>query len=321
MKIIFATTSEWHDKFLLPIAEELDKLGYETEQLRGADWEIDNPNDFVILSYQIDTVRVRNSKATILMEHAVSPVKSMCLHPQVGLADYVLVQGKVFSKWLLQCHPRVKQIKCGWHRIEKLNSMEDTHADLISKYNLNPKEPIIVYCPTWDTAVKDIHCGTMDEAFPILSQMNIPNLLTIPHPSCPYGHQHKGEKNVFFELDSYDFIAGCDLIIGDTSSLLVESTIKNKPIIQLNKWNHLDAFITWYAEGWELEEYKELYGLFQLGQIVNIDKEAISKAIDFALSHPDVFKLNRDYWKSIAFYNLGSSLNTTVKGIVQIINK
>ncbi len=321
MKIKFASSSTWHDKFLVPIAKELDKLGYITEQIRGSHWEIDSPDDYVILSYHADVNKVKNCKYKLFIEHAISPIKSCYAHLPIGNVDYALVQGEVFSKWLTFCHPNVKQIKCGWHRIEKLYNMKNSRELLIKEHNLNSKKPIIVYCPTWDNVSHPILCGTMEKAYPILNTLGLDNLLVLPHPSCQYGNFYKNEKNVFRNVDIYKYLAGCDLVIGDTSSVLIESTVKNKPIIQLNKWNSLEPFRTWYYNSKKVEPYKELFGILQLGQIVKLNKKEILFAIDFALSNPDFFKSNREHWKAISLYNLGNSLKTTVDGIVKVIKR
>lgn len=322
MKIIFASSSTWHDKFLLPISQELDKLDYTTEQVRVHNWKIDNPDDYVFLSYHEDISKVKKAKAIFIIEHAISVVKSFVIHKQCANVDYALVQGEVFSQWWTFCHPNVKQIKCGWHRIEKLYSMDNTRDDIIARHNLNPNLPIILYCPTWG---HPSHCnslnGTLHIAYPILKKMNIPNLLIIPHPSCVYGNACRGETNVIHDVDIYDYLSACDLLIGDNSSILIEFTLKNKPIIQLNKSNNLDAFRTFYAEDFNIDDKKNLFGFMQLGQIIPISKNSITNAIDIAFKYPYLFKANRDYWKSITMYNLGTSLKITIDSIVEIIKK
>ena len=60
-------------------------------------------------------------------------------------------------------------------------------------------------------------------------------------------------------------------------------------------------------------KFRNLFAIYQLGDIVPLDGPLIMKTIDENLRNPNRFKYLRDYYKSIAFYNLGHSFETTMK--------
>jgi CDP-glycerol glycerophosphotransferase (TagB/SpsB family) len=323
MEIVFASSSTWHDRFLLPLAEGLENRGYKTKQVRGQDWTIDNVDDFVVSSYHFDFDKIKNCKKLIFLEHAVSPIKSAYLHKIVSKVDYVLVQGPAFSQWLNFCHPNVKQKLCGWHRIEQFISMQNTRDYIIDRFNFDKNKPIVLYCPTWSTpdSLSNPRCGTMSFVYPILKKLNIPNILTVPHPSGWYANNiYKDERLVVRWEDTYKFLSGCDLIMGDVSSILMEATVKDIPVLHFNMFDNLNGFVSWYADDInKCENMENLFGFLKLGKIIKPSENNLQKEIEFSIEHKDLYKDERTFWKDRCFYNLGSSLEKSLDAIEEII--
>ena len=321
MKIKLASSSIWHDKFLEPLANGLTARGYDTELILGTDKFGECKDCITITSYHEDLKALRGSKKIIFLEHAVSHIKSAYAHVVMPLADYILVQGEVFSEWLKFCYPDIKQLKTGWHPIENLYNKKSTKDMIVKRHDLNPSKPIILYLPTWDSPAKRKNCGTFEEAFPIIDSLPFENILTVPHKSCVYANNtHLDNPRKLKNANTYEYLLACDLIIGDTSSILVESTVLNKPIIQLNKWADLEGFISWYNKVDERSErIKNLFSLYIMGDVVTLNKDLITKTIEENLENPDKYKYLRNHYKNISFYNLGNSLNITLDSIEQII--
>ena len=177
--------------------------------------------------------------------------------------------------------------------------------------------------PTWDSPRKIKFCGTFEEAFPVLKELNLDNLLTIPHKSCVYANSlYLDDSSILRDVDTYDYIRDCDLIIGDTSSILMESIVFNKPIIQINKCDKLDGFINWFNHvSPKVEIYKNLFSLYTFGEIIPLDKNIIIKTIELTLNNPNKYKYLRDYYKTLFFYNLGSSLQTSIQALEKIYHE
>lgn len=317
------SSSTWHDIFLKPIAEELKNRGYNIELFLGVNEFGSFKDTIAITSYHMDIPKCNGATKIFFLEHAVSTLKSAYAHKEVGLADYVLVQGEIFSNWLSFCHPNIKQLKTGWHRIEKLYNKLSTKDKIIKKHNLDKDKPIILYLPTWDNNRKYKRNGTFEEAFPILDSLGYSNLLTLPHKSCIYANStYLDHPKIIRNAETYDYLLAADLLIGDTSSILIESSILDIPIIHINKWNNLDGYINWFYDGsCKITNFKHLFGIFQLGQIVTLNKKKIKEAIQHNLSYPNKYRYIRNYYTNVCFYNLGNSLKTSIDDIEKIINK
>lgn len=317
-KFQFISSCAWHKRFIVDIAEELSNRGFEIRYSYGDNFTVEN-DWYTISTYHEDLSRLKDTKMVFFTEHAISFVKSAYASPQISLADYVLVQGKIFSQWLKFNHPNVKQLQTGWARIEQLYNKKSTRDFLIKEYNLNPDKPIIIYQPTWDSPAKRKQCGTIEEVYPLLKGMNILNLLIIPHPSDIYANGiFKNEKNIVRNVDIYNYLLGCDLLIGDTSSSLIEFTVLNKPIIHIDKWGNFEGLKNWYALNTNSEQFIDLFGFFQLGEIIPVNKQVIQNTIEDSLKNPDRYSKHREYWKKLALYNLGNSIKTVVDGILSV---
>ena len=324
MKIQFVSTLGWHSWFMDPIAEEMRRRNHEVKTCYGSgsilpDWVTVTSYHEILMSPEID-----KAKIVFFIEHCVSTIKGayeLSVIPEK--ADYILVQGPVFYQWLLFNHPDYKgALKTGWPRIDKLLNMPSTREEIIKRHNLDSSKPIILFTPTWDSLNKPLQGGTMSEAFPVLKKLGLRNLLVLPHPSDYYSYNiFKDESNVILNADNYFYLAGCDLVIGDLSSILVEFTVRNKPIIQIDKYGDLSNLRLWYSvyPDTRCYQFNDLFGIYQLGEIVPIDERRISNAIEDALSNPDRYKPYREHWKNISFYNLGNSAKICADEIERVV--
>ena len=323
MKLKFTSSSTWHDRFLLPLAYGLIERGYQdVEVIIGEKNFGDLTNCIVISSYHADFKQLRPARVLIALEHAISFCKSYYAHPDTALVDYMLVQGEVFSQWLTFCHPHVKQLKSGWHRIEELHKLGSTRQKIIQKHSLNPNKPIILYLPTWNTTGMPAYGGSLHEAYDTLMSLKLENLLILPHPSCQYGNgAYKDKPGVVHWGDTYQYLAAADLAIGDNSSALTEFASLDKPVIHIDKWGDLRGLICWNHNTPKTgtSAMRNLFQVLQLGEIVPIDTARIKEAIDDALATPHRYKSVRDYMVNLALYNRGNSLSTTLDCIEQVI--
>ena len=169
----FISSSSWHDRYLVPLAEGMKKRGHNVRVDINQDFKVEK-DYYTITSYHEDLPNLKDSKKIFFLEHAISFVKSSYASDKISLADYVLVQGEIFSQWLKFCHPKITQLKAGFHRIEKLNNQPSTKEAIIKEHNLNPDKPIIIFSPTWHNI--NAWGGSLSEAYPILKSLNIDNL-------------------------------------------------------------------------------------------------------------------------------------------------
>ena len=117
----------------------------------------------------------------------------------------------------------------GFPIADDLYKMKINKADLIKKYSLDNKKPIILFAPTWGSK-KDTLWGLNNLKY----LTKIDNLITIPHPS-DYMISKKF-KNVIIPHDRCELneiLHLSDIIISDISSILLEGAMINKNTIQL----------------------------------------------------------------------------------------
>ena len=343
-KIQFIAMHQFMANMIEPIAIEMRKRGHTIyENYKGSAFEgnqhpkFKENQDATVVSYHHflnDKYRIRKHKPVFFMEHCVSVVKSAYGTPLVSngrtlvdaRTDYVFIQGPMFMEWFkLNCPTHKGALPTGWPRIEALINTLDTKEKIIKKHKLERNKPIILYVPTWASEKKvSPISGTMEKGWPVLVELNIPNLLCTAHPSDYYSrYVYNDDPRVVLDANTYEYIKAADLIIGDVSSILLESTVLDKPIIQLNQYDNLKNFQLFPA--WTNKSkacpIAKLLGIYQLGDIVHINKRQIKHAIEDALNDPDKYKAHRKFWRDKAFYNLGNATKACADAMEDILGK
>jgi len=326
-----------------PIAVEMHKRGHDVyENYKAGLFEgnkypkFREGYDATVISYHQfwnKEYNLRRHKNIFFMEHCVSPIKGVYGFPILATGktlleesvDYVFAQGPMFMDWLKLNSPDFKgALPTGFSRADTLLNMPDTRNRIIEKHKLEANKPIIVYVPTWDVKTGAGKPGTMKEGWKVLSEMGLSNLLCVAHASDYFArHVYKNDTRVLQNADQYEYIKAADLIIGDISSVLLESTVLNKPIIQLNQFNDLRNFQLFpaWTDNSKSKNFTSLFGYYQLGDIVRIDKQPIKLAIDDALINPNKYQAHRESWKSKSFYNLGHATVACADAMENILGK
>lgn len=216
--------------------------------------EHETPKNFdLLLSWAISQHGHYPSKI-VYLPHGISPWKGTRFRHRIShylcCAKYEV--GKYFSV------RRSTHDVVGWPKLDELvqnvHKKKKYRETLIKKYSLDPKLPIITYIPTYTYpgetrlltpttpgARKNLLCrrGTLrrmkEPGFP-----EIPNMILAPHHA---DLKHSATKPI---IDSFDrvytgnknpLLLGCDLIIGDISSVLIESLAIDIPIVHLTNGN------------------------------------------------------------------------------------
>lgn len=188
----------------------------------------------------------------------------------------------------------------GWCKLDfyykALQDREEIKEEIYKRYKFNPDQPLVVYAPTgmrlnaqtreqW-IAEYGTHKGYgwhgsyyhKDRVRKTVSK--IANYYEIPHPTV------SREDNL---IDRVSILAVSDLMIGDISSMSLEYTTVDKPIILLKK-NIQDLDPTDYKLFNKLEN-----PIIDLGDIISIGE--LEEVLQYRLHHDD-YKTIRNYWKN-----------------------
>ena len=243
---------------LEPIRSELKALHHDFI------WYVDDKilNDFPYKSEpycsSIKVLKNYNSDAIFVcgnaVPHYLKGVKTQVFHGFAGekkghfrIRDYFdlyLTQGPYFTQTFLKKRRQNKNFQVtetGWSRIDKLfigdSGLESKKENLLKEYK---KEKIILYAPTFSPKLTSAPY-LKQELISIASSLKY--LLIVKfHPLMnkvlkdEYENIAKGNKNIiiFNDNDITDLLKISDLLISDTSSVIYEFSLLNKPVITFN---------------------------------------------------------------------------------------
>ena len=243
---------------LEPIRSELKNKGYEIL------WYVDQTilNDFPYKSdphcTSIKELKSFDSDAIFVcgnaVPHYLKGVKAQVFHGFAGekkghfrirsYFDLYLTQGPYFTKVFLEnkkIHKNFQVIETGWSKVDNLfknnSELVKRKKNLLEKYN---KEKILLYAPTFSPKLTS--ATYLKKEIISISDKTSYLLLIKFHPlmndSLKKEYENIAKENtnilIYNDNDISDLLKISDLLISDTSSVIYEFSLLNKPVITFN---------------------------------------------------------------------------------------
>jgi CDP-glycerol glycerophosphotransferase (TagB/SpsB family) len=243
---------------LEPIRIELKNKGYDFL------WYVDQTilNDF---PYKLDPhctsikeLKSFDSDAIFVcgnaVPHYLKGVKAQVFHGFAGekkghfrirsYFDLYLTQGPYFTKVFLEnkkIHKNFQVIETGWSKVDNLfknnSELVKRKKNLLEKYN---KEKILLYAPTFSPKLTS--ATYLKKEIISISDKTSYLLLIKFHPlmndSLKKEYENTAKENtnilIYNDNDISDLLKISDLLISDTSSVIYEFSLLNKPVITFN---------------------------------------------------------------------------------------
>jgi UDP-N-acetylglucosamine 2-epimerase (non-hydrolysing)/GDP/UDP-N,N'-diacetylbacillosamine 2-epimerase (hydrolysing) len=164
-----------------------------------------------------------------------------------------------------------------------LNKNLSLKNEVFKKYNLNPNKKTILVVQHPVTTLKDQGYSQMEEIFSVLEQLKEQTIML--YPNCDAGgkklinliesYRYKEYLNIFKNLphkDYLSFMKSADLMIGNSSSGIIEAPSFNLPVINIGNRQQ---------------------GRARTGNIIDVKplKTEILKAIDFAFTNQEYINI------------------------------
>ena len=229
-------------------------------------------------------------------EHGIAVVKEGFRPLYHTKADYMMQSGPIWHERAMYRSPKYRgNLAVGYPKSDELFNNVSKSAmireEIIKELSLDPKEPIIVFAPTWydPDGYNPGSTILLDE----IESMGFKNIITCFHDFDLIGKEKTGSRYIKTP-NKNRYLLAADLMIGDFSSIVIEFAVLNRPIVQVNPSNKLDHFYIWREKD---------YGLFQIGDIAK--KGGIKQAVQKALDDPKEYEFLRKYWVERSFYNPG----------------
>jgi len=293
---------------MAPVEAELASRGHEIFFSEKTPYPIDQVDATIIPSVKyLDNGYIDKLKRPIFsMPHTVAVVKTT-LYPLHTRSDYMLMTGPMWTERMEYLFPRYKNnIEIGFPKCDELVNAKSIRSEVIEELGLDPKEPIVVFAPSWDDPEAK-RKGTID-ALPQIEAMGLKNLLVCPHDYDKMFNVLKGKK-VIKSSNKNRYLMAADLMIGDMSGIMIEFAVLDKPMVHIDMYGDKRMYGIW-------EEPANHYGTFQIGEFATPD--TLPKAVNSALSDPDKYKFLREYWKWRSFYNLGTAAKAAADSIIEL---
>ena len=226
--------------------------------------------------------------------------------------DYIIVPSKFFED-----NVKGNVLGLGWSKadyyINNKDKQDEFKSIIKTAYNIADDKPLILFAPTYAKNKSTQLPGNADKLMGIVNALPHCHIIFMPHVMCDYKVKYKDYKlKVAADYKhKAEYLLGCDLLIGDTSSIVFEFALLDKPIVLLNnvKYEH---YLKIARPG--------MNESLDLGEIVPTDNIlSIRQAVDSSLSNPDKYKSRREYWVDKALgYCDGNSTKKIVDKIEEI---
>jgi len=290
---------------LLPVEEELKKRGHtilQGERIPFSKDEIDGTLIASVLYLNPGIVHTLK-RPVFFMPHGVAVVKTT-LYQLHTKTDYMLMTGSIWKERMAYLFPKYKNnIEVGFPKSDELVNGKSTREQVINELGLDPKEPIVIFAPSWDD--KDAKRKGSIDALPKVEALGFKNLLICLHEYDKMFHKLDGKK-IIKQPNKNKYLLAADLLIGDISSIMIEFAILDKPMVQIDMTGNRHHYGIW-------EEPIPHYGVFQIGEFATPDD--LPRAVKGALNDPNKYKFLREYWKWRSFYNLGNATKASADAI------
>jgi len=249
-----------------PIEEEFINRGHHTDSICVSAFQLFKEcNEMNIESYDVviandlkfvDDIKRLKIKSKLLVGciHTLAPKDENWLRNMMRAnVDLSIEPGKYVLKTLGNDLDKYKDriFLGGFPKTDYLIRNKDKKKEirniLLNRFNFNKDYPIILYAPTystgWHAGGTFIYC---EKIYNILKKEKL-NLIIGPHPGDqPLLHKMTGLENcdnirICLDFNKNDLILGSDLVISDNSSIVLEASLAEVPIMQLFKEEGLEA--------------------------------------------------------------------------------
>ncbi len=256
MKFILFCNLPYAFSILKPLEDEIKKRGFEF--IWYVPKNILDKFPYLESNYtsEIKTLKKYKSDAIFVpgndVPHFLEGIKVQIFHGLAGekkghfrIRDYFdlyLTQGPYFTdkfKALAQKHKNFKVIETGWCKLDKLYSISDEvlleKANLLKKYDV---QSIVLYAPTFSPSLTSAQ--EMLSTIELLSSRDDTLLIIKFHDkmerNIKENYLQLESKNLLIadEKDITKFLQISDLMISDTSSVVYEFILLDKPVVTLN---------------------------------------------------------------------------------------
>lgn len=234
--------------------------------------------------------------------------------------DVVFTSGQVYFETLTMPGSPLRQVYVtGFPKTDYLvdnqNRQSKFKALLKKQYGFDDR-PIILYAPTWSRHEKSY--GTLQSFREIYQQLGADfNILLAPHPSDLLWL--KGQEDLirlpgvkyYFDVNKNPAILGADLILSDNSSIAVESSVINKPIVHIVNTTMPDTMCL----------FLDVNGLaVRFGEVISLPEQLSSlKDVVQKTLRCEYDSSEKDYWRMKFTYGCDGQATKRVINILETL--
>jgi len=216
---------------MLKVAEELKKRGHEIfHNADGCD---------ISIGSHLTPLSVWSERTPLVfLDHGICPrVKSVNdISRLVKMKALMLFSGPYYERLIERAAPGYKDYRLiGNPKLEYYLERQMSREEVIKRYSLDPAKKIILYAPTWyhNKGHRRYSHGTIRYIRKIEKACRKHNLILFPHPKDLKKRYIKYASQIETKDTAMRFFEASDMLISDYSSIVVDYSYFNKPLIQL----------------------------------------------------------------------------------------
>jgi CDP-glycerol glycerophosphotransferase (TagB/SpsB family) len=289
---------EQYDCVLTPIEEELVNRGVVVTSGRDADASV---------ICQTPIVPPKVAHPCFLVFHGVSVFKSWVKDYDVfPYVDYVVLPGKIWES-ITKNSRHTKTLPLGWSKADLLlkGDKKLSKQSILSKFNIKNGKPVVLFAPTYNNG--NLMNGQANRLNDVLNRLHNYNVIFAPH-------QRDVDVDTGYPMtvspceDRIPYLLGSDLVISDVSSVSIEASLIDKPIVLLDNPKHKNYFVVKSGKSQRV---------LNVGKRATID--TLGEAVTTALAHPKRCEIQRKRWaEDVVGYGLdGKSTKRIVDAVLK----
>ena len=278
-----------YDGVLLPIEDELERRGWKVIKTRVATYGKDKSVKGTLGCQTGPWIPKKPPiNPSFLIFHGVSFIKNWAR--QYSTWDYVIVPSE-FWKTHLSHDGFAKPLGLGWSKSDVLineSEKRDFYRDMIRSRHKLDNRPIIAFAPTYSKSGGKQKPGSAKHLMKLSKVLSDYNLVFIPHVMCEFKNKYNDyQPRVSHDYQKkHEYLLGADMLISDTSSMVFEFSLLDKPIITLNDPSN--------------PKYMNIQGMDErvdIGRIVDFNNfNILPQIVAEELATPSLHHERRKYW-------------------------